>query len=91
VKSNEEKPRNVVYIHSFLIGKTEVSQKLWRDVMGSNPSSFVACGPECPGENVSWNDVQEFIARLNQKSGQKYRLPSEAQWEYAARIGITTE
>lgn len=73
------------------MGKTEVTQKLWQDVMGSNPSRFVACGPEFPVENVSWNDVQEFIAKLNQTTGRKYRLPSEAEWEYAARTGITTE
>jgi formylglycine-generating enzyme required for sulfatase activity len=90
-KNSTEKPRHMVYIQSFLMGKTEVTQKQWRDVMGSNPSRFTACGLECPVENVSWNDVQEFIAKLNQKTGQKYRLPSEAEWEYAARTGITTE
>ena len=87
----DEKPPRTVYIRSFLIGKTEVTQKQWLEVMGSNPSRFNACGLGCPVENVSWNDVQEFIAKLNQKTGQKYRLPSEAEWEYAARAGGTTE
>ena len=90
-KSNEEKPPHTVYIRSFLMGKTEVTQQQWQDVIGSNPSRFTACGPECPVENVSWNDVQQFIAKLNQKTGQKFRLPSEAEWEYAARAGTTTE
>ena len=90
-KSSDEKPRHTVYLQSFLMGKTEVTQKQWQNVMGYNPSSFSACGPECPVENVSWNDIQEFIAKLNQKTRQKYRLPSEAEWEYAARAGTTTE
>ena len=87
----DEKPPRTVYIRSFLLGKTEVTQKQWLEVMGSNPSRFNACGLGCPVENVSWNDVQEFIAKLNQKTGQKYRLPSEAEWEYAARAGTTTD
>jgi len=55
--------------------------------MGSNPSYFSACGDECPVEQVSWSDIQEYIQKLNQKTGQRYRLPSEAEWEYAARAG----
>ena len=90
-KNNDEKPPHTVYIRSFLMGMTEVTQKQWLDVMGSNPSRFAPCGPECPVENVSWYEVQQFISKLNQKTGQKYRLPSEAEWEYAARAGTTTE
>ena len=90
-KNNDEKPLHTVYIRSFLMGKTEVTQRQWQDVIGSNPSSFAACGPDCPVENVSWDDVKKFIAKLNQETGQKYRLPSEAEWEYAARAGTTTE
>jgi len=90
-KSSDEKPPHTVRIRSFLMSRTEVTQKQWQDVMGSNPSRFTACGPECPVENVSWNDVQEFIVKLNQKTRQKYRLPSEAEWEYAARAGTTSE
>jgi formylglycine-generating enzyme required for sulfatase activity len=87
----EEKPPHKVTIRSFLIGNKEVTQSQWTNIMGSNPSFFDACGPNCPLENVSWNEVQQFIAKLNQKTGQKYRLPSEAEWEYAARAGTTTE
>jgi len=90
-KINDEKPSHTVYIRSFLMGKTEVTQKQWQEVMGNNPSHFTACGPECPVENISFYDVTKFIAKLNQNSGQKYRLPSEAEWEYAARAGSTTE
>ena len=89
-RNADENPPHTVYIRSFLMGRTEVTQKQWLDVMGSNPSRFSGCGPECPVESVSWDDVQQFIAKLNQKTGQKYRLPSEAEWEYAARAGTTT-
>ncbi|MBF0452838.1 MAG: formylglycine-generating enzyme family protein, partial [Candidatus Magnetomorum sp.] len=67
---------------------TEVTQGQWKAVMGSNPSSFSSCGDTCPVDNVSWNDIQEFIQKLNEKEGiDKYRLPTEAEWEYAARAG----
>jgi formylglycine-generating enzyme required for sulfatase activity len=84
---SDEKPTRRVTVRDFYIGKYEVTQKEWRDVMGSNPSSFKNCGDDCPVESVSWNDVQEFIRKLNQKTGKKYRLPTEAEWEYAARGG----
>jgi formylglycine-generating enzyme required for sulfatase activity len=75
----------------FFLGKTEVTQAQWKAVMGSNPSTF--WGPSRPVENVSWDDVQEFIRRLNKKEGRNgayaYRLPSEAEWEYACRAGST--
>ena len=90
-KKSDEKPPHTVYVRSFLMGRTEITQKQWRAVMESNPSRFMACGPECPVENLSWDEVQQFISKLNQKTGQKYRLPSEAEWEYAARAGTTTE
>ena len=90
-KNPEEKPQHLVKIPSFLMGKTEVTQLQWKSVMGSNPSSFKECGDNCPVENVSWNDAQEFIQKLNQLTGQNYRLPSEAEWEYVARAGTTTE
>lgn len=72
---------------AFAMGKTEVTQGQWRAMMGSNPSSFTQCGDTCPVEQVGWNDVQEFIRRLNQKTGKHYRLPTEAEWEYACRAG----
>jgi len=90
-KNPEEKPQHLVKITSFLMGKTEVTQGQWSAVMGSNPSRFSDCGDTCPVENVSWNDAQDFIRKLNQLTGQNYRLPSEAEWEYSARAGTTSE
>ena len=85
-----ERPVHLVNIERPLyIGKYEVTQKQWRDVMGDNPSYFT--GDNLPVEQVSWDDVQEFIMKLNEKEGtNKYRLPSEAEWEYACRAGTTT-
>jgi formylglycine-generating enzyme required for sulfatase activity len=78
-----------VNIQSFALGKFEVTQGQWKAVMGSNPSRFKECGDNCPVEQVSWNDIQEYIQKLNQSSGKTYRLASEAEWEYAARAGST--
>jgi formylglycine-generating enzyme required for sulfatase activity len=72
---------------SFAMGKTEVTQGQWRALMGNNPSIFNHCGDTCPVENVSWWDVQDFIQKLNVKTGKQYRLPSEAEWEYACHAG----
>ena len=88
-KSADPKTGVTVEVRSFAIGKTEVTQRQWKAIMGDNPSRFVACGPDCPVENVSWKDVAQFIRKLNQKTGQNYRLPSESEWEYAARGGNT--
>lgn len=75
----------------FSMGKYPVTQLQWQTVMGDNPSFFKSCGESCPVEQVSWNDAQAFIARLNQlKDGFRYRLPTEAEWEYAYRAGTTT-
>ena len=77
--------------HGFYLGKYEVTQAEWEAVMGDNPSRFSGCG-RCPVERVSWEDVQVFIRRLNARSGGgRYRLPTEAEWEYAARAGTTTD
>jgi formylglycine-generating enzyme required for sulfatase activity len=89
LESPEEKPQHRVQIQSFAIGKYEVTQEQWYAVMSNNPSQYK--GRTLPVEQVSWDDVQQFIEKLNQKTGQKYRLPSEAEWEYAARAGTTTE
>jgi formylglycine-generating enzyme required for sulfatase activity len=84
----DEKPAHRVTVSDFYIGKYEVTQAQWKAVMGSNPSYFK--GNNLPVENVSWNDVQEFISKLNAKTGQNSRLPTEAEWEYAARGGAST-
>jgi len=88
--NGDEKPVHKVTIsQGFFMGRTEVTQTQWQAVMGNNPSGFKDCG-NCPVENVSWDDAQSFIAKLNaQNDGFKYRLPSEAEWEYAARSGTT--
>lgn len=79
-------PVHVVTLSSFNIGKHEVTQALWKEVMGINPSHFKDC-EQCPVENVSWSDAQEFIRKLNALTGKNYRLPTEAEWEYSARGG----
>ena len=88
---SDERPLTRVRISdAFALGKHEVTQGQWQAIMGSNPSWDSACGPTCPVESVSWNDTQEFLARLNaQSDGYTYRLPTEAEWEYAARAGMT--
>ncbi|MBO4603318.1 MAG: SUMF1/EgtB/PvdO family nonheme iron enzyme [Salinivirgaceae bacterium] len=82
-----EKPAHKVTVDDFLIGEIEVTQQLWFAVMGSNPSHFKNKDGNYPVENVSWYDVQEFIKKLNEITGQQFRLPFEAEWEYAARGG----
>ena len=85
-----EDQHRVKLSRGFYMGVTEVTQAQWRKVMGSNPSSFSNCD-NCPVERVSWEDVQEFIRKLNRMEGtDRYRLPSEAQWEYACRAGTDT-
>ncbi|MEO6038768.1 MAG: SUMF1/EgtB/PvdO family nonheme iron enzyme, partial [Saprospiraceae bacterium] len=85
--SDSEKPAHIVTLNDFYIGRYEVNQKLWKQVMGTNPSKFTNCD-DCPVEQVSWEDVQGFLQKLNAQSpGHTYRLPTEAEWEYAARGG----
>ncbi|ACF14786.1 protein of unknown function DUF323 [Chloroherpeton thalassium ATCC 35110] len=85
---DDEKPVHQVTVSDFYIGKYEVTQKEWKEIMGSNPSYFK--GDDRPVERVSWNAVQEFIRKLNKKTGENYRLPTEAEWEYAARGGANS-
>ena len=82
---SDEKPVHSVTLSGYYIGKTEVTQALWKAVMGSNPSSFK--GDNLPVECVSWDDCQEFIRKLNSMTGQNFRLPTEAEWEFACRGG----
>ena len=83
--SNKLKEEYVITLDSFYIGKYQVTQKEWISIMGNNPSKFK--GDILPVESISWNDAQDFINKLNQKTGKNYRLPTEAEWEYAARGG----
>ena len=88
--SREQPVTRVRISRAFELGKHEVTQAEWEAVMGSNPSRFDECGGDCPVEEVSWDDVQEFIGRLNALAGEaRYRLPTEAEWEYAARAGTS--
>lgn len=80
---NYEQPVHEVTLRSYSIGKTEVPQALWEEIMGSNPS--IHKGGNFPVENVTWSDCQEFITKLNERCGTHFRLPTEAEWEYAAR------
>ena len=83
--SRDEKPAHSVTLSDYYIGQTEVTQALWKAVMGSNPSYYK--GNNLPVETVSWNDCQQFIEKLNQLTGKMFRLPTEAEWEHAARGG----
>jgi len=88
IGEDNEKPQHRVTIQSFAIGKYEVTQEQWHAVMGDNPSKNK--GRTLPVENVSWGDAQSFVQKLSRKTGKKYRLPSEAEWEYSVRGGSTT-
>ena len=83
--SNREKPVQTVILNTYYIGEVEVTQELWQAVMGNNPSAFN--GSQRPVENVSWNDCQDFIVKLNSLTGSNFRMPTEAEWEFAARGG----
>ncbi len=86
-----EKPVHRVTVAGFAIGKYEVTQGQWQAVMGSNPSKFSGCGDDCPVEQVSYDDIQDYIARINRLTGGRYRLPTDAEWEYACRAGGSHE
>lgn len=88
--NENEKPVHKVCVDGFWIGKTEVTQGQWRKIMSSNPSYFKK-GDNYPIESVSWVDCQAFIKKMNSQSGKKFRLPYEAEWEYAARSGGKSE
>ena len=87
---DDEEPVHSVTLSGYWIGKTEVTQELWQAVMGNNPSYF--SGTNLPVEKVSWNDiVNDFLPKLNNLTGKQFRLPTEAEWEYAARGGKASQ
>ena len=85
--SSDEYPLHHVFLSDFYIGETEVTQELWQAVMGSTPSGSTGSA-NLPVVEVSWNDCQSFITKLNELTGQNFRLPTEAEWEYAAVGGL---
>ncbi len=89
--TDEIPQHNVTLTKAFYIQTSEVTQRQWKTIMGNNPSGFNYNAKDCPIEKVSWHDVQKFIKKLNKKEGtDKYRLPTEAEWEYACRAGSTS-
>jgi len=86
---NDDETAREITLKNFFIGRYVVTQAQWQEIMGSNPSNFI--GDNLPVEQVSWNTVQEFLRRLNIKTGKRYRLPTEAEWEFACKGGIYSE
>ena len=89
-RNSDETQHQVTLTQSYYMQTTEVTQGQWQAMMGRNPSGFLSCGDDCPVEQVSWDDIQYFITAINQLGEGTYRLPTEAEWEYAARAGSTT-
>lgn len=86
----DRETQHQVKLSKFVMGQFEITQGQWKALMGSNPSHFNDCGDDCPVEMVNWEDAQAYVKKLSDFTGKTYRLPSEAEWEYAARAGTTT-
>lgn len=89
--SPDEQPVHRVILHGFFMGRYEVTQAEWTHFMGSNPSANISCGANCPVDRISWHDAQAFGKKLSERTGKLYRLPTEAEWEYAARAGSRSD
>ncbi|MEY3443436.1 MAG: hypothetical protein RLZZ519_1717, partial [Bacteroidota bacterium] len=85
-----ERPAHGVWVPGFFLGKYEITQAQWLFLMGNNPSFFPGCG-KCPEDNVNWYMANDFVKELSRKTGLKFRLPTEAEWEFAARGGIKSQ
>lgn len=88
---DDEKPVHRVSVRAFMMSRTEVTQGQWKSLMGSNPSGFSNCGDDCPVDSVTWTEAKAYVQKLSERTGKAYRLPSEAEWEYAARAGTSTQ
>lgn len=89
--SDDDNPVHEVCVNDFYMGKYVVTQGQWKTIMGNYPKYFSSCGDNCPAQQISWDDAQDFISRLNQRTGKRYRLPTEAEWEYVAKGGAKNE
>ncbi len=89
--SDEDNPVHEVCVNDFYMSKYVVTQEQWKTITGSYPKSLSSCGDNCPAQQISWDDVQDFIGKFNQRTGKRYRLPTEAEWEYAAKGGVRNE
>jgi len=89
-RDSNESPERKVSVRAFWLGKTEVTRALWKAVMETEPAASSDCTADCPVQNVSWDEAQTFVQNLSTITGKPYRLPSEAEWEYAARAGSQT-